>query len=159
MPRPSHMVPLQYSLGRPVWYRYNTCFGRAMQNGYNQPFGRCWVAHVDWVIVKWPMWYGKIPLKSVLQLLEYFANFANFIFHAISNFQKCQSLAVVTLHKLSKLTEQLLFFTLATTNLYVCAIETLIHSMCQTSLSHLHAKTQDMGNFILGSMLWGFKTQ
>jgi len=34
---------------------------------------------------------------GVLQLLEYFANFPVFISHAISNFQKCQSLAMATL--------------------------------------------------------------
>ena len=37
---PSHMVWVQYTLGQPV------------QNGYNHPFSRCWLARVDWVIVK-----------------------------------------------------------------------------------------------------------
>ena len=37
---PSHVVQVQYTLGWP------------MQNGYNHPFGRHWLACVDWAIVK-----------------------------------------------------------------------------------------------------------
>ena len=62
-------------------------------------------------------------------------------------------------HKLSKLTELSLFCTLAITNLYVCAIERLIHSTSRTSLSHLRARTLDMGNFKSESTLRGFKTR
>ena len=60
-------------------------------------------------------------------------------------------------HKLSKLMELSLFCTLAITSLYVCAIERLIHSTSRTSLSHLRARTLDMGNFKSGSTLRGFK--
>jgi hypothetical protein len=62
-------------------------------------------------------------------------------------------------HKLSKLTELSLFSTLAITNLYVCAIARLRHSMSRPLLSHRSAAILDMENFTLGSILRWFKTR
>jgi len=60
-------------------------------------------------------------------------------------------------HTLSKLTELSLSSILVIMNSYVCAIEAVRHSMCQTPSIHLSVQTLDMGNFTLGSTLRAFK--
>jgi hypothetical protein len=60
-------------------------------------------------------------------------------------------------HELCALTGPSSSFILAITNWFVCGIEKLKHSMSQTSLCHLRARTLDTGNFISASPSHPFK--